>query len=157
MSDNRLTKPAEKAPAPQPPKLLDQVRETIRLKHMSRRTEESYVYYAKQIILFHNKRHSKELGAEEIRGFLTHLAVEKNVAASTQNVALAALLFLYREVLRVDMPDLGEIPRAHRSKHPPVVFKRQEIKASLAELARLNPTYHLIASLLYGTGMRLLQ
>lgn len=141
----------------QPPKLLEQVRQTIRLKHMSRRTEESYTYYIKQFILFHNKRHPKEMGAEEIRSFLTHLAVDGDVAASTQNVALAALLFLYREVLRVEVPDLGEIPRAHRSRHLPVVFTRQEVKAILTELAKNNPTYHLIASLLYGTGMRLLE
>jgi integron integrase len=155
MPVDRHTTPV--AQATQSPKLLDQVRQSIRLKHMSRRTEESYVYYIKQFILFHNKRHPKELGAEEIRGFLTHLAVDGNVAASTQNVALAALLFLYREVLRMEVPGLGEIPRAHRSRHLPVVFTRQEVKAILAELAKINPTYHLIASLLYGTGMRLME
>lgn len=86
----------------QPPRLLDRVRQAIRLKHFSLKTEKSYLYYIKDFILFHNKRHPREMGVEEIRAYLSHLAIERNVAASTQNVALSALLFLYRQVLELD-------------------------------------------------------
>lgn len=144
-------------PAPQPERLLDQVRQAMRLKHMSPRSEDSYVYYIKQFILFHHKRHPKDMGAAEVRAFLTHLVVNNHVAASTQNVALSALLFLYRHVLQIELLDLGHIPRPNRPKHLPTVFSRQEVKAILAELAKVNPTHHLITSLLYGTGMRLLE
>ena len=149
--------PAQPPQTPQPPKLLDQVSQTMRLRHMSLRTEESYVYYIRKFILFHDKRHPKDMGAEEARAFLTHLAVDGHVAASTQNVALAALLFLYRHVLQIDLPDLGDIPRPRKPQHLPVVFSRQEARAILAELAKTDATQHLIGSLLYGTGMRLLE
>jgi integron integrase len=136
----------------QPPRLLDQVRQTIRLKHFSLQTEKSYVYYITQFILFHNKRHPRDMGVDEIRAYLTHLAVEKNVAASTQNIALSALLFLYKQVLQIDLPYIDQIERAKKPKRVPVVYSRAEVKSILANL---EGTPYLIASLLYGCGLRL--
>jgi integron integrase len=135
-------------------KLLDQMRLVLRLKHLSIRTEDSYVHWVKRFILFHHKRHPQDMGAPEIRAFLAHLAVEEHVAASTQNVALNALVFLYRHVLRQPFPELGEIERAKRPGRIPVVFTREEV-ASL--LAHLMGTTHLMASLLYGAGLRLME
>lgn len=136
------------------PRLLDQVREVIRLKHMSPRTEDSYLYYIKQFILFHNKRHPADMGADEIRAYLSHLAVEGHVAASTQNVALSAILFLYRHVLHLEIPFIENIEYAQRPQRVPVVFTRAEVQAILS---RLSGVQLLIASLLYGTGMRLME
>ena len=155
MSDSGPIPPASLAP--QPPRLLDQVRHAMRLRHMSAPSEDSYVYYIKQFILFHHKQHPKDMGVQEMRAFLPHLAVNESVAASTQNVTLSALLFLYRHVLQIELQDLGEIPHPHRPKHLPAVFLHREVTAILTELAKINPTHHLIASLLYGTGMRLLE
>jgi site-specific recombinase XerD len=129
-------------------KLLDQMRHVLRLKHMSIRTEKAYVQWAKRFILFHHKRHPADMGAPEIRTFLTHLAVEGQVAASTQNVALQALIFLYRHVLKQPFPALEEIEHARKSRRVPVVFARQEVTKVLAQLAG---TSHLMASL-YGSG-----
>ncbi|WP_019502191.1 integron integrase [Pseudanabaena sp. PCC 6802] len=137
---------------PQPPRLLDRVRQVIRLKHMSLKTEKSYVYYAKDFILFHDKRHPKDMGVPEIRSYLSHLAIDKNVAASTQNVARNALLFLYQQVLQIDLPFLDGIEPAKRPQRLPVVFTRTEVKAILDNL---EDEYHLMASLLYGSGLRL--
>ncbi|MBD2464376.1 integron integrase [Oscillatoria sp. FACHB-1407] len=137
---------------PQPPRLLDQVRHAIRLKHYSLKTEKSYLHYIRDYILFHNKRHPKEMGAEEIRTYLTHLAVQQNVAASTQNVALSALLFLYRHVLNIELPYIDGIERAKTPERVPVVFTRSEVKAILSYL---DGIHHLVASLLYGSGLRL--
>jgi integron integrase len=137
---------------PQPPRLLDQVRQAIRTKHFSLKTEKSYVYYIRDFILFHDKRHPQEMGVAEIRAYLSHLAVNKQVAASTQTVALSALLFLYRQVLQVELPYIDGIERAKRAKHLPVVFTRHEVRQILAHL---DGVHHLLASLLYGTGMRL--
>lgn len=133
-------------------KLLDQVRNATRLRHMSLRTEEAYLMWIKRFIFFHRRRHPKEMGTEEIRAFLTYLAVERQVAASTQNVALNALLFLYRHVLRQEFPDLDHLERAKRSRRVPTVFTPQEVTAVLAQL---KGTHHLMASLLYGSGLRL--
>lgn len=138
--------------SPKPPRLLDQVREVARLKHFSLSTEKSYVYYIRDFILFHHKRHPKEMGATEIRAYLSHLAIQRNVAASTQTVALSALLFLYRKVLNIELPYIDDIERAKRPQRLPVVFTRSEVKRILANLDGLQ---HLIVSLLYGTGMRL--
>jgi integron integrase len=132
--------------------LLNQVRQTIRLKHYSRSTEELYLHYILDFIRYHNKRHPRELGVNEIRAYLTHLAVHKQVAASTQNVALSALLFLYKEVLHMTLPYIDNIERAKRSKRLPVVFTREEVKRILGNL---TGTHHLVIALLYGTGMRL--
>jgi integron integrase len=135
-------------------KLLDQMRHVLRLKHMSIRTEEAYISWIRRFILFHHKRHPKDMGAEEIRAFLTHLAVHDQVAASTQNSALCALLFLYREVLKQTFPDLGEIEWAKKPRRTPTVFSRDEVQAVLAQL---TGTHWLMASLLYGAGLRLME
>jgi len=137
-----------------PKKLLDQVRETIRLKHYSIRTEEAYVNWIKRYILFHNKRHPREMGRPEIEAFLTHLAVSENVAASTQNQALNALLFLYREVLQQDLDLPIHAVRAKRPKHLPTVLTREEVRRVLAQL---SGTHRLMAQLLYGSGLRLME
>lgn len=137
-----------------PPKLLDQARERLRVKHYSIRTEQQYVQWARRFILFHDKRHPRELGAAEVEAFLTHLAVEGNVAAATQNQALSALLFLYREVLEINLPWLDNVVRAKRPARLPVVLTRQEVTAVLD---RMSGTYGLLARLLYGTGMRLME
>ena len=136
------------------PKLLDQVRDAMRLRHMSYRTEEAYVNWIRRFIFFHNRRHPKDMGADEIRAFLSHLAVHLHVAASTQNVALNALLFLYRHVLRQDFPEIGELERAKRPRRLPTVLTREEVTAMLTQL---RGTHHLMASLLYGSGLRLME
>jgi integron integrase len=121
---------------------------------MSRQTEESYLHYIINYIRFHGKRHPLELGPDDIRAFLSDMAVNGNVAASTQNVALSALLFMYRHVLRLEMPDIENIAWARRPKRVPVVFTRDEVQAILNEL---HGTHHLIVSVLYGSGMRLME
>jgi integron integrase len=138
----------------QKPTLLDQVRHQIRLKHYSIRTEESYVNVIRSFILYHNKRHPKEMGAEEIRQYLSHLANNGNVAASTQNVALSALLFLYGEVLLIDIPLIEGVERAKHPHRIPVVLTVEEVKRVLAGI---KGTHHLMASLLYGAGLRLME
>ena len=134
------------------PKLLDQVRTVARLKHFSLRTEQAYVSWIRRFILFHKKRHPVEMAEAEIRQFLANLAVEQKISASTQTVALSALLFLYRDVLKRELPYVEGIERAKPSKRLPVVFSRAEVQSVLAHL---SGTYHLIASLLYGAGLRL--
>ncbi|MBA2732059.1 MAG: integron integrase [Acidobacteria bacterium] len=136
----------------QKPKLLDEARNIARLKHLSYNTEQAYVHYIREYILFHNKRHPSEMGADEIREFLTHLAVRKNVAASTQNIAFSALLFLYKDVLKSAMPDVSGVERARRPARLPVVFTRAEVQSILS---RLRETNFYVASLLYGSGLRL--
>jgi integron integrase len=133
-------------------KLLDQMRDIMRLKHLSYRTEQAYISWTKRFIVFHGKRHPKDMGAAEIRAFLTHLAVHEHVAASTQNGALNALLFLYRHVLRQPFPDLGAIERAKRPRRVPTVFTQEEVQQLLPHLTGVS---HLMASLLYGAGLRL--
>jgi integron integrase len=136
------------------PKLLDQVRNVARMKHLSLRTEDAYVARIRQFILFHGKRHPAQLGAEEIRAYLSHLAVSEKVAASTQNVALCALLFLYRDVLQIDLPRLEGVERARRKNNLPVVFTREEVKEILARLKGID---WLMAGLLYGAGLRVME
>ncbi|WP_411726282.1 integron integrase [Methyloglobulus sp.] len=136
------------------PKLLDQVRDRIRVKHYSIRTEAQYVQWIRRFILFLDKRHPAEIGAVEVDAFLTHLAVEGNVSASTQNQALSALLFLYKEVLAVDLPWLGNVVRAKRPQRLPVVLTRSEVREVLV---RMKGVYGLMANLLYGTGLRLME
>lgn len=145
---------ANTPPAPTPPKLLDQVRDKIRVKHYSIRTETQYVQWIKRFILFHGKRHPKDMGAAEVEAFLTHLAVEGKVSASTQNQALSALLFLYREVLGVELPWLDDVVRAKKPQRLPTVLNRAEVTLVLE---RMEGTYGLMARLLYGTGMRLME
>lgn len=136
------------------PKLLDQVRDLIRTKYYSIRTENQYLQWIRRFILFHGKRHPRDMGAPEVEAFLSHLAVSRDVAASTQNQALSALLFLYREVLGIDLPWLDNVTRAKRPQRLPVVLSRDEVRAVLD---RMSGVYGLMASLLYGTGMRLME
>jgi len=139
---------------PEKPRLLDQVRNTIRTKHYSLRTEEAYVEWIKRFIFFHNKRHPNEMGAAEINQYISYLAVNRNVAASTQNQALCAILFLYKEVLSKDVGDLGNIIWAKKPKRLPVVFTREEMKAVLSHI---SGDKWLMAQLLYGSGLRLIE
>ncbi|MCP4203968.1 MAG: integron integrase [bacterium] len=136
------------------PRLLDRVRHRARLRHLSPRTEQAYVRWIRRFILFHEKRHPKEMGEQEISLFLTHLAVEKKVAAATQNQALSGLLFLYREVLGRDFGELQGLVRARRPKRLPVVFDRDEIRRLFACLDGCDL---LIVGLLYGAGLRLME
>jgi len=137
-----------------PPKLLDQVRNLIRLKHYSIRTEETYVGWIKRYIFFHKKRHPKEMGEKEISEFLTDLAVNQKVAASTQNQAFNALLFLYREVLNREFGDLGEVVRAKKPRNLPVVFSKAETRKIINQLEGRN---WLMAQLMYGAGLRVME
>lgn len=139
----------------QRPRLLDQVRAAIRTRHYSLRTEEAYVHWTKRFILFHGKRHPKDMSAPEIEAFLSALATDRHVAASTQSQALAALLFLYRHVLDQDLPWLDNITRAKPSKHLPTVLTQVETNALLRHLPA--DTNGLVIRFLYGTGMRLLE
>ncbi len=136
------------------PRLLDRVRDAIRARHFSRRTEEAYVAWIKRYIFFHDKRHPAQMGAPEVTRFLTSLAVDGHVAASTQNQALSALLFLYRDVLEVDLPWLDSVVRARRPERLPVVLTRDEVRAVLQ---RLDSAPRLMACLLYGAGLRVLE
>jgi integron integrase len=138
----------------QAPKLLDRVRERIRFKHYSIRTEDSYVQWIRRFILFHGKRHPSEMGAVEVEAFLTHLAVEGNVAASTQNQARSALLFLYKEVLGSELPWLNNVEQAKKPRRLPVVLTEDEVRDVLANLAGVH---WLVAALLYGAGLRLIE
>ena len=135
-------------------RLLDRVRAAVRARHYSRRTEDAYVAWVRRFILFHGKRHPAEMAAPEITRFLTSLAVEGKVASSTQNQALSALLFLYRNVLQQDLPWLDGIVRARRPVRLPVVLTRDEVRAMLT---RLDGPTRLMAYLMYGGGLRLLE
>jgi len=138
----------------QSPRLLDQVRGKIRLKHYSIRTEQAYVDWIKRFVLHFDKRHPDEMGAREVEVFLTHLAVQGRVAAATQNQAKAALLFLYREVLEQDLPWLQNVEQAKAPKRLPVVLTQDEVQAVLS---RLSGTHWLVAGLLYGSGLRIME
>ena len=135
-------------------KLLDQVRDVIRLKHYSICTEKAYVNWIRRYILFHNKRHPREMGSCEIEAFLTHLAVDEKVAASTQNQAFNALLFLYREVLKIQLDDSINAVRAKSPKRFPSVLTKEEVHQVLDAM---SGTYMLMAKLLYGSGLRLME
>jgi len=139
----------------QPPRLLAQVRERIRVKHYSLRTETAYVGWIKRYIHFHGKRHPAEMGKDEAEAFLTSLAVDRNVSAATQNQALSALLFLYREVLGIELPWLDDVTRAKKPARLPTVLTREETAALLAQIG--EGEVQLIVHLLYGSGMRLLE
>ena len=137
----------------QKPKLLDQVRAKIRMRHYSIRTETAYISWIRQYILFHNKTHPAEMGVDHISSFLTYLAERRNVAASTQNQALNAILYLYKEVLQIEIGAIEGVTRAKKPKRLPVVLTRDEIKQLLNNL---NGTTWLVSGLLYGSGLRLL-
>lgn len=139
---------------PNPPKLLDRVVARLRVKHYSLRTEKIYVDWIKRFIWFHGKRHPNEMGALEVEAFLSHLAVERSVSSPTQNQAKSALLFLYKEVLQIELPWLDGITQAKVPKRLPVVMTHDEVRAVLA---RMDGTMWLIASLLYGSGLRIME
>lgn len=134
------------------PRLLDRVRSEIRVRHYSPRTEKAYVEWIRRFILFHDKRHPREMGGEEVSAFLTHLAMQRRVAAATQNQALGALAFLYRSVLRMPLPELDRVVRARKPRNLPVVLSEAEVQRVLAQL---SGSPGLAASLLYGSGLRL--
>lgn len=144
------TSPAE----PPKPRLLDRVRSALRSRHYSRRTEEVYVAWLRRYILFHGKRHPAEMGAREITRFLSRLAVDGKVTAPTQNQALSAVLFLYQEALDLEVPWLDDIVRAKGPQRLPVVLTREEVRAVLQPL---EGAPRLMAYLLYGAGLRLLE
>ncbi|MCJ7550789.1 MAG: integron integrase [Anaerolineae bacterium] len=137
-----------------PKELLDQVHDALRLKHYSIHTEEAYVNWIRRYILFHNKRHPLDMGAAEIKTFLTHLAVEENVAASTQNQALSALLFLYRMVLHTDLDGSIDAARAKKPARLPTVLTKVEVRQVIGAMSGLH---RLLAQLLYGSGLRLME
>jgi integron integrase len=137
------------APAPT---LIEEVRRRIRARHLSFRTEKTYLQWIRRFIRFHGRRHPREMGAPEVEAFLSSLAVDRKVAASTQNQALAAILFLYRATLEIDLPWLENLVHAKRPQRLPVVLTREEMQRVLS---RLDGTEWLVASLLYGSGMRL--
>lgn len=133
------------------PRLLDRIREAIRVRHYSLRTEQSYIQWIRRSILFHDKRHPDTVGESEISAFLSHLAVDRKVSASTQNQALSAILLLYQKVLEHKLDLLDDVVRAKRPHRLPVVLTQNEAGALLAEISGING---LVARLLYGTGMR---
>ena len=153
MADS-LHPPGPARPGPGKPRLLDRLRREARVRRLSPRTEEAYVQWSRRFILFHDKRHPSDLGGREIAAFLTHLAVERQVTPSTQSQALNALVFLYRTVLELEMPELDGLVRARKPRRLPVVLTREEVQALLAEL---RDVHRLIACLLYGSGLRLLE
>ena len=136
------------------PRLIDQVRNVLRVHHYSVRTEDNYIQWIKRYIFFHNKRHPREMGEKEIRSFLTHLAVDKHVSASTQNQALSALLFLYKKVLQIELEWIDDVVRAKRPKRLPVVLTKGEVDSLLNAM---TGTSSIVVRLLYGTGMRLME
>jgi integron integrase len=136
------------------PRLLDRVRESLRIRHYSYRTEQQYVGWIRRFIIFHDRRHPETLGGQHVEAFLSHLAIERQVSAATQAQALAAILFLYKQVMKVGLPWLAGVVRATRPKRLPVVLTRSEVRRVLDALPE---KYRLIASLMYGSGLRLLE
>lgn len=134
------------------PRLMDQVHQALRVHHYSLRTEQAYIHWIRRFIFFHNKRHPREMGADEIASFLSHLAVDKHVSASTQNQALSALLFLYKKVLNIEPEWIEDVVRAKRPKRLPVVLSRETVTQLLSQI---DDPYRLICWLMYGTGLRL--
>ncbi len=155
-----MTKPSQPASLPTPParkpkKLLDQYSEALRNRHYSLRTEETYVGWVRQFILYHNKRHPKEMGVPEINDFVTHLVNQKSVSASTQNQAISAILFLYRNVLQIALDENALLPiRPGRPKRVPTVLSREEAKRVIAQM---DGVYKIMAQLMYGSGLRLME
>lgn len=145
---------SDRPDAPQGSRFLDQVAHACRFSRLAYRTEQSYIAWIKRFILFHQKRHPKDMGAVEIRAFLTHLAVNRRVAASTQNQALNAIVFVYREVLQREPGEFRDFQRATRPQRLPTVLTRGEVQLVLAHL---HGTFGLMARLLYGSGLRLME
>lgn len=152
--ESAAVSPVAAVPIVQAPRLLDQLRAKCRLKHYSVRTERAYLYWARRFILANGKRHPRDLGAPDVEAFLSHLATHDNVAASTQNQALSALLFLYRQVLVIELPWMESVIRAKRPQRIPVVLSRGEVERLLGTL---EGAAWVMAALLYGTGMRLME
>ncbi len=147
--------PAQREPTKRRrPRLLDQVRLAIRIRHYSRRTEKVYILWVRQFILFHDKRHPAEMGMEEVQRFLTSLAVQRRLSASSQNQALSALLFLYKRVLNKELGWVEGVVRARRTRHIPVVLSRDEVRTLLDQL---DERHRLLGMLLYGAGLRVLE
>ena len=140
--------------SPERPKLLERLRDHLRTRHYSIRTEATYIDWARRFILFHGKRHPQDMGGAEVEAFLTHLAVDRHVSASTQNQAKAAILYLYKQVLQIELPWLDEVVQAKTPKRLPVVLTPAEVRSLLLHM---QGTTGLIAQLLYGTGMRVLE
>src|SRR6266705_6926904 len=138
----------------QPPRLPEQMRAVIRARHYSLRIEETYLGWVKRFILFHGKRHPRDMGAQEVQQFLSHLAVEGHVAASTQSQALSAILFLYQQVLKQDIGWLDEVVRAKQPHRVPVVLTQDEVAKVLRQLSGVT---WIMGTLLYGAGLRLLE
>lgn len=141
-------------PGTRPPRLLEQLRHALRTRHYSRRTERAYCQWARRFVLYHERRHPATMGEVEIGAFLTHLATDRKVSASTQNQALQALLFLYRHVLNQPIGLIGTVVRAKRSRRLPVVLSVAEVRSILSEMERVP---RLCAMLMYGSGLRLLE
>lgn len=141
-------------PSPQGKKLLEQVSDAIRIKHYSHRTEKTYIDWIRRYILFHKKRHPKDMGADEIQAFISHLATDRAVSASTQNQALSAVLFLYRHVLKMEVDLPSGLIRAEKSKTLPVVLTHQE---AMAVIGKMSGVPQLMAKILYGSGLRLME
>ena len=139
---------------PSPPRLLDAVRSEIRVRHYSYRTQKAYVDWIVRYIHFHDRRHPRDMGGDEVRAFLSHLATHLHVSPATQAQALSALLFLYKRVLHVDLPWIDNVVRAHRPKRLPTVLDKDEARRVIAHL---RGDYWLIAGLLYGSGLRLME
>ena len=152
VSDIQFKKITLKGDAKKPPKLLDQVRAYLRVKHYSPKTEEAYINWIKRFIFFHNKRHPNEMGSEEICEYISHLANKKHVSSATQNQALQGVLFLYKNILNKDVGWIDEIKFAHRKKHLPTVLNKTEVNEIFKHLSGVAL---LIAKMLYGSGMRL--
>src|SRR5688572_21256204 len=148
----RRTMDTRQTQVTQRPRLLDQVRDAIRRRHYSPRTEETYIHWIKRFIYFHGKRHPREMAAPEVTAFLNYLARDRNVAAATQNQALAALLFLYKVVLIQPLPWLDDLERARRPARVPAVLTSPEVHRLLSHL---DGSHWLMVSLLYGAGLRL--
>jgi integron integrase len=153
MTDKTLSVPGN--PGARPPKLLEQVAHRLRVKHYSLRTEQAYVGWIRRYILFHGKRHPADMGKDEVEAFLTSLAVDRNVSASTQTQALSALLFLYREVMGAELPWLDDVVRAKKPRRLPVVLTRDETLRLIEAVDDAQCAF--VARLLYGTGMRVLE
>jgi integron integrase len=151
---SRKRKPLGLSPQADHPRLFDAVVESVRVRHLSLRTEEAYIQWIKRYLQFHNFRHPAEMATAEINQFLSHLAVQGQVSASTQNQAFSALLFLYQRVLKVDPGRITGVIRANRPKRLPVVLSREEVARVLD---KLTGVYHLVGLLLYGSGLRLLE
>ena len=139
---------------PKQPEFLDQVRNAIRVKHYSLRTEQSYIYWVRKFIFFNKKCHPKDMGEQEVSAYLTYLAVNRKVSASTQNQALCALVFMYKHVLKNKLGDLNNVARAKRPRKLPVVLTKEEVRLILN---RLEGNKALMAKLLYGSGLRLME